>query len=202
MKRLEDNSDVPEARHGTLSKKHIHAPTERQRLHSARPRRNGYSRLRQQKSRRKDSLWLIPVASMNMVSEKDLYSAEMETIRTSRSPTTVMTANGEVRTREETENVKELDLFVTVMLLEETPAVLHRRTSTRIMGTLTTGPAVKNHISPKMARELIANFQTIYHSWFLLYQRLLQLRLHLPRHHLHHRSQHLMKELPKGVGET
>ena len=34
-------------------------------------------------------------------------------------------ANGEVQTREEaTENFKELDLFVTVVLLEETPAVL------------------------------------------------------------------------------
>ena len=34
------------------------------------------------------------------------------------------TANGEVQTREEaTENVKRLDLLVTVMLLEETPAV-------------------------------------------------------------------------------
>ena len=46
-------------------------------------------------------------------------------MRTSRSPTTVMTANGEVQTREEaTENVKQLDLFVKVMLREETPAVL------------------------------------------------------------------------------
>ena len=45
-------------------------------------------------------------------------------MRTSRSPTTVMTANGEVQTREEaTETVKELDLFVTVMLLQETPAI-------------------------------------------------------------------------------
>ena len=36
-----------------------------------------------------------------------------------------MTANGEVRTREEaTVQVKQLDLLVTVMLLEETPAVL------------------------------------------------------------------------------
>ena len=36
-----------------------------------------------------------------------------------------MTANGEVQTREEaTVYVKELELFVTVMLLEETPAVL------------------------------------------------------------------------------
>ena len=63
-------------------------------------------------------------ASMQMVSKRDLNSAELETMRTSRSPT-VMTANGEVQTREEaTVNVKELDLFVTVMLLEETPAVL------------------------------------------------------------------------------
>ena len=57
-------------------------------------------------------------ASMHMVSEKDLNSAELETMRTSRSPTTVMTANSEVRA---TENVKQLDLFVKVMLLEETP---------------------------------------------------------------------------------
>ena len=62
---------------------------------------------------------------MHMVSKRDLNSAELETMRTSRSPTTVMTVNGEVQTREEaTENVKELDLFVTVMLLDETPAVL------------------------------------------------------------------------------
>ena len=55
---------------------------------------------------------------MHVVSKKDLNSAEFETMRTSRSPTTVMTANGEVQTREEaTENVKELDLFVSVLSL-------------------------------------------------------------------------------------
>ena len=55
----------------------------------------------------------------------DLNSAELETMRISKNPTMVMTANGEVQTREEaTVYVKELDLFVTVMLLEETPAVL------------------------------------------------------------------------------
>ena len=64
-------------------------------------------------------------ASMHVVSKRDLNSAELETMRISKNPTTVMTANGEVQTREEaTENVKEFDLFVTVMLLEETPAVL------------------------------------------------------------------------------
>ena len=40
-------------------------------------------------------------ASMHMVSKRDLDSAELETMRISRSPTTVMTANGEVLTREE-----------------------------------------------------------------------------------------------------
>ena len=39
-----------------------------------------------------------------------------------------MTANGEVQTREAaTLNVKELDLFAKVMLLDETPAVLSLR---------------------------------------------------------------------------
>ena len=61
---------------------------------------------------------------MHMVSKRDRNSAELETLRTSRSPTTVMTANGEVHTREEaTVFVKELDLFGTVMLLEEISAV-------------------------------------------------------------------------------
>ena len=68
-------------------------------------------------------------ASIREVSKKDLNSAELETMRTSRSPTTVMTANGEVQTREEaTVYVEQLDLFVTVMLLEETPAVLSLET--------------------------------------------------------------------------
>ena len=52
-------------------------------------------------------------ASMHMVSTKDLSSAELETMRTSRSPMMVMTANGEVQTKEEaTVYVKQLDLFV------------------------------------------------------------------------------------------
>ena len=60
-------------------------------------------------------------ASMHMVSEKDLNSAEFETMRTSRSPTTVMTANGEVRTdKEATIYVKHLDLLVNVVHLPET----------------------------------------------------------------------------------
>ena len=62
-------------------------------------------------------------ASMHMISKKDLNSAEMETVTTSRSPSTVITANGEVQTHEEaTVYVKELDIFLTMKVLEDTPA--------------------------------------------------------------------------------
>ena len=87
---------------------------------------------------------------MHMVSRKDLNSAELETVRISKSPTTVVTANGELLTKEEaTVYVRELDLFVTVMLLEDTQAVLFL--SPKITGVLTIGPVVRNHNSSKMA---------------------------------------------------
>ena len=158
--------------------------------------------------------WVLPVAStkepeenefvvdsgaiMHMVSKRDLSSAELKTMRTSRTLTTVMTANGEVQTREEaTVFVKESDLFVTVVLLEETPAVLSR-ISVSIMGKPTTGPAVKNHISYKKARELIAIHQTLCHSLSLVHLRVPPQRPHLLRHHLHHRIPCLMStDTPK-----
>ena len=63
-------------------------------------------------------------ASMHMISHKDLNSAELETVTTSRSPMTVITANGEVQTNEDaTVYVKELDVLLTMKLLEDTPAV-------------------------------------------------------------------------------
>ena len=65
-------------------------------------------------------------ASMHMISKKDLNSAELETVTTSKSPTTVFTANGEVQTHEEaTVYVEELEnIFLTMKVLEETPAAL------------------------------------------------------------------------------
>ena len=95
MKRLKDNSDAPEARLGTLPKT-CTSSQKKTKLHSARPRKNGYSRLRQQKSRRKESLWWIPELVCIY-----LNSAELETTRTSRSPTTVMTVDGELHTRKD-----------------------------------------------------------------------------------------------------
>ena len=110
-------------------------------------------------------------ASMHMASKRDLNSAELKTMRTSRSPTTVMTANGEVQTREEaTVFVKELDLFVTVMLLEELPQFFLSGNSARIMGIHTTGPAVKKpHLirNEKRIDCKKSNYVPFCGSWFI-----------------------------------
>ena len=64
-------------------------------------------------------------ASMHVISKKELNSAEMDTLTKSCSPTIVITANGAVQTHEEaTVYVKELDIFLTMKVLEDTPAVL------------------------------------------------------------------------------
>ena len=62
---------------------------------------------------------------MHMISKKDLIDAEMDTLTKSCSPTIVITANGEVQTHEEAiVYVKELDIFWTMKVLDNTPAVL------------------------------------------------------------------------------
>ena len=60
---------------------------------------------------------------MHMISKKHLNSAEMDTLTKSCSPTIVVTAN--VQTHEEaTVYVKESDMFLTMKVLEDTPAIL------------------------------------------------------------------------------
>ena len=64
-------------------------------------------------------------ASVHTISKKDLNDAEMDTLTKSCSPTIVITANGEVQTHEEaTVYVRELDIFLTMKVLEDTSAVL------------------------------------------------------------------------------
>ena len=64
-------------------------------------------------------------ASMHMISKKDLNSVDMDTLTKSCSHTIVITANGEVQTHEEaTVHVKELYIFLTMKVLDNTPAVL------------------------------------------------------------------------------
>ena len=60
-------------------------------------------------------------ASMHVFRKKDV----LETLKRSRSPMTVVTANGEVQTNEDPQfYVRDLHVFVTVQLLENTRAVL------------------------------------------------------------------------------
>ena len=113
--------------------------------------------------------------------EKKVYSwysgasmhmgAELETGRTSRSPTTMMTVNDEMQTREGTmKYVKLFDLFVMVLLLKQHSHFLLSWNSMRIMDIIITGPAVKDHISSVMTRELIGMFPTVYlcGSWLII----------------------------------
>ena len=96
-----------------------------------------------------------------MVSKRDLDSAELETIRTSRRPTAVMTANSEVQTREEaTVYVKELDFFRDSYASARNSRSVFTGNSAKNMVHIT----VQNHISPKTARDLIAKNQTMCHS--------------------------------------
>ena len=64
-------------------------------------------------------------ASMHMSSKKDLCGAEMDTLTKTCSPMIVVAANGEVQTHEEaTVYVKELDIFLALKVLDNTPSVL------------------------------------------------------------------------------
>ena len=63
-------------------------------------------------------------ASMHMMSKKELSSDELDTLRRSRNPTVLHTANDEHMNEKAQENFQDLNLFVTVQFLEETPAFL------------------------------------------------------------------------------
>ena len=124
MKRLNDSSDVPEARLGFLPKTFTSSKrTTKATFYS--PAQKWVLRVSSTKEPEEREFVVDSGASMHVVSKKDLNSAELETMRTSRRPTTVMTANGEVQTKQEaTVYVKQLDFFVKFTLLQETPAVL------------------------------------------------------------------------------
>ena len=97
-------------------------------------------------------------ASMHMVvSKKDLNSAELETMRVSKNPTTVMTANGEVHTREERRYMSSnWTCSSKLCFLKKISQYFLWGNSAKNMGTRITGKAVKIHNSSRMARELIA----------------------------------------------
>ena len=119
--------------------------------HSSHLRKIGACLRHQILNLRNENLLSTPERPMHMISKKDLSSAEMDTLTKSCSPTIVITANGEVQTHEEAiVYVKKLDIFSTMKVLEDTPAVLIARKALRWRRIfLTNGSTVKNHISLK-----------------------------------------------------
>ena len=105
-------------RHVGPCQEHLEAQRNGKKIHSIRLPMSGVCRPHPQENR-------VSRARMHMVSRKDLNSAELETVKVSKNPTTVVAANGEVLSKEEaTVYVRELELFLTAMLLEDAPAVL------------------------------------------------------------------------------
>ena len=121
-------------------------------------------------------------ASMNMIGKKDLNSAEL-TVTTSRSPTTVITANGEVQRHEEASWCQRIGCVLDKKVFNNTPAVLSLGKAlrwTRIL--LRLDQQWKNCISSKTV--FGATWRTSFWSWFLDCQRVL-LRACLLQHPWH-----------------
>ena len=79
---------------------------------------------------------------------RELSSEELWTVKRCRTPTVVLTANGEVHTHEEAQVcVHDLNQLATVQLLEETPAVQSFRQVSfeKTTDTALNGSAVKSH---------------------------------------------------------
>ena len=110
-------------------------------------------------------------ASMHMISKKDLSDAEMDTLTKSCSPTTVITANGELQTHGEAMvYVEELDVFLTMKVLENTPALLSLRKLCDENGYSYEWINGQNHISFKTGFGLFVTQRTSFLLWFLAYQ--------------------------------
>ena len=87
---------------------------------------------------------------MHMISKKDLSNADLDALTTSRSPTTVTTANGGVQTYEEAiVYVKELEIFLTVKVLQTRQQYCRSESIAMKTGIPTNGSMVNNHISFK-----------------------------------------------------
>ena len=101
---------------------------------------------------------------MHMLSRKDLHSAELDTVKESRKPTTVITANREVQTKEEaTVYVNDRDLFVTQQILEDTPQSYRLENSAKITHiSHESSSSQKPHI--KNDRKSNAKLKTMYRS--------------------------------------
>ena len=80
-------------------------------------------------------------------------------VRTSRNPTMMMTANGESANKKRSHGKCPRNGFIRDGNASwwHTQQFFLSERSAKIMGTLTTGPAVKNHISPKNGKRIICS---------------------------------------------
>ena len=151
--------------------------------------RNSGVFLHHHKEKRRKELVAGSRASMQMLSRKDLNSAELENVRVSRNSTKIISANDEVQTNKEARSyVRDLGLFVTVRFLEDTPPVLSLGQLCEDHGSCC-GWTGRSHILLNMAEEFHATRRT---SCLLLFQDSRGV-LRVPvRHHrlprLHHRT--------------
>ena len=106
-----------------------------------------------QSKRRKESLWWTPEQACMWSAGKTLTLPSWIPWKSLENPTTVVTANGYVQTKKEAEvYVRELDKFVTVMLLEDTPAVLS-------LGKLCEDHGYNYHRTSRQKPQLIRKWQ-------------------------------------------
>ena len=122
---------------------------------------------------------------------KDLNSNELETVRVSRNPTTVITANGEMQTNEEAAvYVNDLDLIRDGPDPRGLrPQVYRLEKSAKITDVLICGLVVKNHMLFEKAGRYSATRKTL---CFSLFEACPLDRPALPRvrpQHLYHRTQ-------------
>ena len=76
-------------------------------------------------------------ASLRVMSKSAVTSDESETVRKSKEPTVIMPANGKAKSTEEAAvYVDDLDVFIIMMLLEDSLAVLFLGFLVRNMGSL------------------------------------------------------------------
>ena len=113
---------------------------------------------------------------MHMISRKDLNDAEMDTLTKSCSPTTVITANGEVQTHEEATVCQRIGhILDNESPRKPTSSIVTWKAFVMKTDTLMNGSMVKNHISLKTVFGYSATRRTSFRSWFMVYQRVFPL---------------------------
>ena len=191
-RRLKDNSDAPEAKHGTLPNT-CTSFKKRRKLHSTRPRKNGYSRAASTKEpEERDS-----GASMHMVSKKDLNSAELETMKDIEK-----SDDGDNGQRQGANKKRGHGTCQRIGHIRDGCVSWRNSRSSfsreALRGSWVHWTSGQKPTSHQKGKIIYCSFQTMYHLWSLVYQRVPLRRPHLLLHHLHHSIPYLMStDTPK-----